>query len=276
MIDDGDAAGLSRLLAEHPGLVDQRLTGGHGMYEKGYFRGATLLHFVAANPCFEGEVLPAGLVDVAKVILAAGASVDAGCGEDGQTTTLGLVASGMRARTNGLQQPLIRLLVERGADPDHAVGAALAEGEVGAARLLTELGAEKTLPVYAAFNEPQEVKRIVEQESPSERDRRLALAYAALYGHPGPISYLCSADYGATDPNAFNPSGAHTHATPLHLAAYHGHPEAARELIQWGAKLDLKDKMWNATPRDWAEHGGHPELAELLDRAVRDAAEGDS
>lgn len=267
MIDDGDAGGLRALLTDHPELVRQRLAGGHDAYAKGYFKDATLLHFVAANPRFEGERLPTNLAEIAEVILNAGAAVDAGCGEDGQGTTLGLVASGMLARTNGLQAPLIRLLVERGADPDRAMSAALAEGEIDAARLLVELGAAKTLSVYAAFDEPQEVKRIVTHENPSEHDRRLALAIAARYGHRGPIFYLCSADYGDT-PNAYNPRGAHAHATPLHLAAYHGHLEAARELIKWGARLDTKDKVWEGTPRGWAEHGGHPEVVELIDEAA--------
>ncbi|MEM6393228.1 MAG: ankyrin repeat domain-containing protein [Planctomycetota bacterium] len=267
MLDDGDAEGLRWLLAEHPGLVEQRLAGGHEMYEKGYFRGAMLLHFVAANPLFEGERLPSNLVEIAGVILDAGAEVDAGCGEAGEGTTLGLVASGMLARVNGLQEPLIRLLVERGADPDRAIGGALGQGEIDAARLLIELGAEKTLPVYAAFNEPQAVKRIVQQENPSERERRLALAYAALFGHKDPIFYLCSADYGDT-PNDFNPEGAHAHATPLHLAAYHGHLDAARELVKWGARLETKDKLWGSIPRGWAEYGGHPEIVALLDEAA--------
>ncbi|MEO1235187.1 MAG: ankyrin repeat domain-containing protein [Planctomycetota bacterium] len=267
MIDDGDAEGLRRLLADHPELVRQRVRAGHEAYVRGYFRGATLLHFVAANPCFEGERLPANLVEVAGVILDAGAAVDTGCGGDGRGTTLGLVASGMRARQNRLQAPLIRLLVERGADPDRALDAALGQGEIDAARLLVELGAKKTLPACAAFDEPQEVKRIIQQESPSEDDRRRALAYAALYGNKGSIFYLCSADYGDT-PNGFNPEGAHAHATPLHLAAYHGHAEAVRELVKWGARLETQDKLWGKTPRGWAEYGGRAGVVELIDGAA--------
>ncbi|MEM1213616.1 MAG: ankyrin repeat domain-containing protein [Planctomycetota bacterium] len=265
MIDDGDAAAIKRLLAEHPGLIHQRVVGGHDMYQTGYFREPTLLHFVAANPSFEGERLPANLVEVAGVILDAGAEVDAGCGDDRRGTTLGLVASGMLARTNGLQESLIRLLVERGADPDRAIGAALSERELGAAELLIGLGAAKTLSVHAAFDEGQQVKRLLQQGEPSEQDRRLALAYAALYGNRGPIFHLCSADCGNTDPNAYNPDGAHGHATPLHLAAYHGHADAVRELVKWGARLDMKDKLWGATPRGWAEYGGHDEIVALLD-----------
>ncbi|MEM6552605.1 MAG: ankyrin repeat domain-containing protein [Planctomycetota bacterium] len=276
MMDDGDAEGLRRLLAEHPGLVAERLTGGHEMYEKGYFKHATLLHFVAINPCFEGERLPGNLVEVAAVILDAGAEVDAGCGEDGRGTTLGLVASGMRARSNGLQEPLIRLLVERGARLGRAIDAALGENELDAARLLVELGTQMTLPDYAAFGEWREVGRMIAAGGVTEAAKRRALERAARYGHREVVVQLCSADHGGLRADGLNPGepGYDGRCTPLHLAAYYGHLETARELVKWGAPPEARDTMWQGTARDWAEHGGQGEVVALLDGFARRQAEG--
>lgn len=259
MIDTGDAAGLRQLLVEYPGLVRQRLKGGHDWYTQGYFKDATLLHFVAANPCFEGERLPENLVEIAGVILDAGAEVDAGCGEDGQGTTLGLVASGMRVRQNGLQEPLIRLLVERGADPDHAIGAALGENEPEAARLLLELGATKTLPVVAALGDQAVVNRMIRDAS--DLDRRRALALAALHGRRRCVEMLV--DRGV-DPNQLNPPGTHAHATPLHNAVNGNHPETVVVLVTRGADMRAKDTMWDADAFGWAEYMGHDEVLATL------------
>ncbi|MEM9883430.1 MAG: ankyrin repeat domain-containing protein [Planctomycetota bacterium] len=267
MMDEGDAVGLRGLLGEHPALVRQRVRGGHDWYTEGYFKNATLLHFVAINPCFEGERLPANLVEMARVILDAGAEVDAGCGENGEGTTLGLVVSGMRARTNGLQEPLIRLLVERGATMGRAIDAALGQNEPGAARLLVELGTEKTLPDHAAFGEVREVQRVLAGRGATIETKRRALERAARYGHAAVVSRLCSVDGAGLDPGGFNPEapGYDGRCTPLHLAAYHGHLETARVLVRCGANHKVRDTMWNGTPRDWAKHGGHGEVAAWLD-----------
>jgi len=37
-----------------------------------------------------------------------------------------------------------------------------------------------------------------------------------------------------------------------------------RLLVERGARLDLKDVLWQGTPAGWAQHAGHAELAEYL------------
>ena len=61
--------------------------------------------------------------------------------------------------------------------------------------------------------------------------------------------------------------------TPLHRAAMHGHPEAVRVLLKYGADVAAQDGMFSATPLVWAVEGrgnannpgtDHVEVARLL------------
>ena len=66
------------------------------------------------------------------------------------------------------------------------------------------------------------------------------------------------------DPDRYNPPGGHSHGTPLHHAAGGGHEEVVRLLVERGARLDLKDVLWHATPADWAAHEGKTEIEAYL------------
>ncbi len=35
-------------------------------------------------------------------------------------------------------------------------------------------------------------------------------------------------------------------------------------LVERGAKLDIKDRIWHSTPLGWAEHGGQTDIADYL------------
>ena len=41
-------------------------------------------------------------------------------------------------------------------------------------------------------------------------------------------------------------------------------PAVARLLLQHGARTNIKDILWHATPAEWAKHEGHAENAALL------------
>ncbi len=118
LLDAGNASGLRTLLEQHPSLAKQ-----HVVFEGGnYFRNPTLLEFVAENPVRHGT-LPANIVEVARVIL------DTGAGQSALDETLGLVATGRVPRECRVQNPLIDLLCENGADPNTATHAAALHGE---------------------------------------------------------------------------------------------------------------------------------------------------
>jgi peptide-methionine (S)-S-oxide reductase len=248
--DAGDLTALRALLAAHPDLPSRRAR----FDDIAYFRAPALLAFVAENP-IRNDRLPDNVVEIARAILVAGTT------KPDIDETLGLVASGSVARQAGVQVPLIDLLVAHGGDPASALNAALAHGEFEAAKALLRLGAPRTLPATAALD-LEDAEALL--ASASAADRHLAVAFAAQFGRAKILKRLLKA---GEDPDRFNPPGAHAHSTPLHQAAWNGHAEAIRVLLDHGARRDLRDTMWEGAAADWARHAGRPEIAALLDEA---------
>ncbi|MBV9267587.1 MAG: ankyrin repeat domain-containing protein [Acidobacteriaceae bacterium] len=248
LLDAGDVEGLRSHLNAHPKLVYQRV-----VFEGGnYFQNPSLLEFVAENPIRHGKV-PANIVEVAKVILEAGAKNEPAALNE----TLGLVCSGRVPRECGVQTPLIDLLCDYGADPNRGMPGA--HGEFEAARALLRRGARVDLPVAAALGRVDDARRLL--PAASAEDRHRALALSAQFGYTEIVRMLLDA---GEDPDRYNPPGFHGHSTPLHQAAVAGHEETVRLLVERGARLDLKDTIWQGTPEGWAMHGGKTQLAEYL------------
>ena len=191
--------------------------------------------------------MPANIVQIAKVVLDAGATED----PSALNETLGLVSSGRVARECGVQLSLINLLCEYGADPNNAMTAALAHGEFQAVEALIRKGARMDLAVAAGLGRTEDARRRLANSSPEDRHRGLALA--SQFGHADVVQLLLDS---GEDPNRYNPVGTHSHSTPLHQAAAAGHENVVCLLVERGARLDMKDTLWSGTPADWAKHEG--------------------
>ena len=248
LVDAGDTAGLRALLDAHRCVVHQQVK----FAAESYFESPTLLEFVAENPVRHGK-LPPNIVEIARLILEAGPS------QTSRNNTLELVATGRVPRECQVQIPLIELLCDSGADPDLACNAAAAHGELEALHKLLECGAKLTLPIAVALGDEREFARLLGASKPEER--HLALAIAAQFGHVETARALLDA---GEDPDRFNPPGAHRHSTPLHQAAWAGHQELVRLLVERGARLDIKDLNWNGTPADWDAYSDRTEIERYL------------
>jgi hypothetical protein len=247
LLDAGDTAGLRDHLKQHPHLIGQRV-----VFEgENYFRSPGLLEFVAENPIRHGT-LPSNILAVTEVIL------DAGAERSAMNETLGLVCTGRVARECRVQVPLIDLLCDHGADPNCA-HAAVAHGEFEAADALIRRGAQIDLTVAAALGQIEPVLRLL--PSADDEDRHRAFAVASQFGHVEIVRSLLDA---GQDPNRYNPIGFHSHSTPLHQAALAGHDKLVRLLVERGARVDLKDVLWQGTPADWARHADKMELETYL------------
>ena len=107
----GDAATLEKLLQEDPGLIEARAPSEHR---------STLLHYVGANG-IEDELqkTPRNAVEITRILLEAGAEVDALAGTYGggtNQTTLCLLVSSCHPAEAGLQPDLVKVLCDAGAD----------------------------------------------------------------------------------------------------------------------------------------------------------------
>ncbi|MGH9773267.1 MAG: ankyrin repeat domain-containing protein [Candidatus Acidiferrales bacterium] len=86
---------------------------------------------------------------------------------------------------------------------------------------------------------------------------------SAQFGYTEIVRILLDA---GEHPNRYNPLGFHGHSTPLHKAAFAGHEETVRLLVERGARLDMKDTLWQDTPEGWAAYGGKTQIAGVLAR----------
>ena len=252
-IINGDIAILTNLLREFPALVHAKSTRPHG---------ATLLHYIAANGVEqERQKSPANATEIARLLLTAGSEVDALADMyGGQQTTLNMLVSSNPPAVAGTQVALAELLVDFGAAKDQALITALAHGYQAAAQALAHRGAStNNLPAAAGLGHVPDAVRLLPLASPLER--QIALALAAQHGHCEILKLLLDA---GEDPNRQNPPGFHGHATPLHEAALNGHTEGVRLLVARGARLDLKDTVYQGTPLGWAKHAGHTNLEKYL------------
>jgi ankyrin repeat protein len=256
----GDIAALRSMLAEHPELVRARSTRRHH---------ATLLHYVAANGV-EGErqKTPANAVEIAKLLLDAGAEVDALADMyDHKCTTMSMLVSSCHPDKAGLQIALAELLLDYGAALDgpgsawqSALMTALQFGYLRTAEALARRGAPLDhLAAVAGLGRLEDTARLL--PAADSRSKHAALALAAQHGHADIVRVLLDA---GEDPNRFNPDGFHAHSTPLHQAALANHAEVVRLLVERGARLDIRDTIYQGTPLDWAIYGGRTAIADYL------------
>jgi hypothetical protein len=264
----GDDAALRRLLEPRPALVHARSTRRTPFDPPRH--ACTLLHYVAANGV-EGarQRTPANAVDITSTLLGAGADPNALASlYGGECTTLSLLVSSSHPARAGLQVALAELLVTAGADlAPRGTGtwtsplmSALAFGFVDTAEALVRLGADiDSLAAAAGLDRLADVAARL--PSAEADDRQRALALAAQLGRTEVVALLLQA---GVDPDRYNPRGLHQHATPLHHAALGGYADTVKVLLAHGARTDLRDAIYDATPEGWARHAGHAAVGELL------------
>lgn len=244
-IISGDKKSLQQLLQQYPSLAQMRSLRSHQ---------ATLLLYTGANGV-EGyrQKTPPNAVEIAELLLKAGAEVDAtGSLYTGGATTLGLVATSVWPAKAGVQEDLMAVLVKYGANVDgHPEGwnpliAALDNARPEAAKWLAGHGARLTVGSAAGVGQLDEVKKLIDQHDapvygkrwrvPATREAQLvrALIYAGMYGHTEIAAFLVEkgVDIGAQDDDQY---------TALHYAAHGGHIETVDWLLQHGAPLEKKN-----------------------------------
>jgi ankyrin repeat protein len=255
----GDLAALKKLVRANPELIRARSSRQHR---------ANLLHYTGANAVEDyRQKTPKNAVQVAEILLKAGAEVDADLDygsmrrrypERTGSTTLGLVATSCHPAIAGVQIPLLDLLLDHGASVDGIPGrwnplvAALHNGRGQAAAHLATRGARLDLEGAAGTGRLDVVENFFNGDgslrtNATKQQMESGFLWACEYGHPSVVAFLL--EHGAN-------VGVQPHGeTGLHWAAYSGHAEIVKLLLKWNAPLEIKDQRFGGTPLGWAFYG---------------------
>jgi hypothetical protein len=238
-IVSGDLAALEHLLSSDPSLVRVRSAREHH---------ATLLHYVGANG-IEGyrQKTPKSIVQIARVLLQAGAEVNATAHVyGGEATALELVATSIHPEQAGLQQELMKLLLDHGASFDATlVNACLANGRLRAAEFLAERAVPLDLESAAGLGRMDVVTSFYDaqgnlQPNATSEQRDHGFLWACEYGRNDVLEFLLQR-------GARLDSSANTGQTPLHWAVIGGHIDTIKLLLAHGAGPEKKN-AYGGTP----------------------------
>ena len=263
----GDIKTLKRLLRADPRLIAARSTREHG---------ATLLHYVSANGV-EGyrQRTPANILEITELLLQSGAEVDAEADVyGGGSTTLGLAATSVHPFLAGVQNPLLQLLLDHGAEIDHKTGAgnrqspvlgALANGRPEAAAYLAERGARLNLEAAAGVGRLDVVKSFLTKTTPTKKRLQSAFMYACGGGHEAVVEFLLKNGVDLAD-------GGDDGQTPLHWAVIFGQLQMVKLLLKYKPPLESRN-MYGGTVLGqtlWsAAHGGDPKVyTEIIETLI--------
>jgi ankyrin repeat protein len=262
----GDEAALQELLNKNPELIRAHSAREHR---------ATLLHYVSANGVENyRQKSPPNAARITELLLAAGADVEAEADVyGGGCTALGLVATSTPPRQAGVQIPVMRVLLDHGAQIEHpdlagkggggdAIYACLANGCPEAAQYLVERGSRVGLVGAAGIGRLDLVRQFVDAAEPARRE--MAMRYGAGYGHPPIVTFLL--DRGV-HVDAHHGDG----QTALFYAILGDHLDVVRLLLERGANPHMKtqwgDLVGGAIWR--AAHGGSADRSgEIIDALI--------
>ncbi len=230
----GDTETLKSLLGKSPDLIRMRSSRAHR---------AMLIHYVAANGVEdERQSTPVNAVDVANVLIDAGAEIDATFldGGSGTTPLVSLVTS-FHPHKSGVAAELVSVFVNAGARVDGIKGdgeplrLALGFEYSESVQALLECGAKiMNVEVAAGLGEFELVEKFVDGGSVSRRELEEAFWSACKYGQTDVAECLlkCGLDIDAT-------GGANN--TGLMLASQRGRRDTVEMLLGCGASVELKN-----------------------------------
>jgi hypothetical protein len=250
MVVTGDANALERALQKNPDLSRARSPRAHG---------ATLLHYVSANGVEDfRQKTPKNAVEIARMLLEAGAEVDADLaygmsptsrarypGRIG-STTLGLVATSIHPAHAGVQIALLDLLLDAGASIDGLPGcwspinASLANGRPEAAQFLAARGAKLDLEGAAGVGRLDLVEKWFGKTGrlktgATKTQMKSGFMWACEYGQTRVVEFLID--------RGLDVAAKVRGMTGLHWAMVGGHKDTIKLLLERKAPLEVRNSF---------------------------------
>jgi ankyrin repeat protein len=237
---NGDAETLEEMLRQNPELVHARSPREHR---------STLLHYVSANGVEDYKQKTSNnAVEIATILLDAGAAVDAVADAYGKGTPLGLTATSIHPLRAGVLIPLLELLLARGASVNGAPGgwnpvnACLSNGRKLGSEFLANRGAKLDLEgaagielVKTFFNEDASLNH-----NATKTQMESGFIWACEYGRAEVADFLLQMGVDKKTYRQFKLTG-------LHWAAASGDINTVKALLRHGAPLETKS-VWGGTP----------------------------
>jgi ankyrin repeat protein len=267
-IVNGDAAALESLLLAEQGLARARSNREHR---------AALLHYVSANGVESyRQKTPRNIAAITQMLLNAGAEIDAAADVYGDgCTTLGLAATSIHPERAGVQEALLQVLLDHGANLEQPniggngqslVTACLANGRLKAAEFLAARGASLDLAAAAGLGRLDMVQGFFGSRGESKtittrKQMETALLCACAYGRNTVVEFLL--EKGA-------PLAAHSAdgQTALHHAVIGGHPDTVTLILRHNPPIAAQNIYGGSVlgQAHWsAAHGGDPNIyAEIV------------
>ncbi len=230
----GDTERLKSLIRREPDLIRMRSSRAHR---------AMLIHYVAANGVEdERQRTPVNAVDVANVLIDAGAEIDATFldGASGTTPLVSLVTS-FHPHKSGVAAELVSVFVNVGARVDGLKGdgkplrLALSSEYPDSVQALLECGAKiMNVEIAAGLGELEIVEKFIDEGDISRRELEEAYWSACKYGHTGVAECLLKRGVDIDARGGANNTG-------LMLASQRGRRDTVEMLLDCGASVELKN-----------------------------------
>ena len=230
----GDTETLKSLLGKSPDLIRMRSSRAHR---------AMLIHYVAANGVEdERQRTPTNAVDVANVLIDAGAEIDATFldGGSGTTPLVSLVTS-FHPHKAGVAAELVSVFVNAGARVDGLKGdgeplrLALSSEYPESVQALLKCGAKiMNVEVAAGLGEFELVERFIDEGGVSSRELEEAFWSACKYDHTEVAECLLKRGVDIDAKGGMNNTG-------LMLASQRGRRDTVKMLLGYGASVELKN-----------------------------------
>ncbi|MCY3681791.1 MAG: ankyrin repeat domain-containing protein [Gemmatimonadetes bacterium] len=230
----GDIGTLKSLLEREPDLIRMRSSRAHR---------AMLIHYVAANGVEdERQRTPVNAVDVANVLIDAGAEIDATFldGGSGTTPLVSLVTS-FHPHKAGVAAELVSVFVNASARVDGLKGdgeplrLALSSEYPESVQALLKCGAKiMNVEVAAGLGEFELVEKFVDEGGVVRRELEEAFWSACKYGHTEVVECLLKRGVDIDAKGGANNTG-------LMLASQRGRRDTVEMLLECGASVELKN-----------------------------------